>query len=90
MAALAVVLVSVAVRLVCPAAPDDPPVKLDPAGADQAYVVPAGNTVPVGEYVNAMLVQVLVLWAVIVACGSTDTVTVKAVPVHVPELGVTL
>ena len=58
-----------------------------PVGAPHAYVVPEG-IVPVGVYVKPIVVQMLVLWAVIVAFGSTDTVTVNAEPVQLPVVGV--
>jgi len=88
-AAFAVVLVSVPVRVALPAAPEAPPVMFAPAGVLHAYVVPVG-IVPVGVYVKPTVVQLVVLCAVTIAAGLTVTVTVKAVPVQLPELGVTL
>ena len=62
------------------AAPEAPPVKFAPVGAAHAYVVPDGNIVPVGEYVNGAVVQVLVLCDGILAAGFTVIVTVNTVP----------
>ena len=84
-------MVSVPVSVAFSAAPEAPPVKFAPVGAAHAYVVPDGNIVPVGEYVNGAVVQVLVLCDGILAAGFTVIVTVNTAPfVHVPDVGVTL
>ena len=91
MVGFTVVLVSVAVIVVLPAAPDTPPVT--PActdGAAHAYVVLAGIK-PVGVYVNGRFVHIDVVCEAILATGLIVTVTVNTVPVvQIPDVGVTL
>ena len=74
--------------------PDAPPV-IPPvtAGADQLYVVPVGTTPLVlltGVTVKAEPEQTNEVIAVIDGVGFTVTVTVNALPVQVPEVGVTV
>ena len=69
------------------APPVNPPVT---TGVIQLYKVPAGTTpfVPlVGVNVNNTPLQVTPVIAVILAVGLTVTVTVKVVPVQVPDIG---
>jgi hypothetical protein len=65
-----------------------PPVTV---GADHVYVVPAG-TIPLvplaGVTVNAVVLQVVAVIAVMFGLGLTVTVSVKLAPVQLPEVGV--
>ena len=62
-------------------------------GIDQLYNAPAG-TIPlrvfVGVKVNEAPLQIVVVIVLITAKGLTVTVMVKAVPLQLPETGVTL
>src|SRR5882757_184698 len=87
-----VVLVSRPMILFTGAAFDKPPVNPVPVGADHVYNVPAGmipSAPCVGVTVKATPLQVVVVSALIVALGSTVTITVNVVPVQFPEVGVT-
>lgn len=70
--------------------PANPPVT---AGVAQLYKVPAG-TIPfvpsVGVKVNEVPLQITALIGMITAAGLTIMVTVKAVPVQLPTMGVTM
>ena len=87
-----VVLVSVPVMLATFVAVA-PPVKPIPVGNDQLYKVPAG-TIPfvtfVGDTVNNVPLQVVLVNALMVAIGLMVTVNVNAAPEQVPDKGVTV
>jgi hypothetical protein len=88
-----VVLVNVPVILFDATAFVNPPVIPVPVGALQVYVVPVGITpfVPsVGVAVNVTPLHVVVLIAVTAAFGLIVTVTVKVLPVYMPDTGVTI
>jgi hypothetical protein len=61
-------------------------------GAGQEYVVPIGTiSVPlVGATLKAVPLQTITVLLVIVGLGFTVTVTVKGVPVQLPDFGVTV
>ena len=82
MAAIVLVLVSVAVSAVCPAPAAAPPVIFTVVATAHAYVVPVGSVtaVPVGAYVNGIDVQMLVLCDTIVDAGFSTTLTEKVAP----------
>ena len=57
------------------------------------YVVPAGTIFPppsVGVTVKAPPLQIVAVWLVTDGCGLTVTVTVKLLPVQLPDVGVTV
>jgi hypothetical protein len=74
------------------AVPAAAPVIPATTGAAHVYVVPVG-TIPLveftGETVNAVALQVVVDMADTAGLGLIVTVTLKAVPLHEPEVGVT-
>jgi hypothetical protein len=73
--------------------PDEPPV-IPPVtnGAGQLYVMPEGTiSVPLaGIIVKAVPLHVVAVLAAIDGVGLTVTVTVKALPEQLPEVGVTV
>jgi len=73
--------------------PEAPPVNPVPDGADQLYVVPEG-TIPLvpstGVTVNPFPLHVVAVIAFTDGVGFNVTVTVKALPVQLPETGVTV
>jgi hypothetical protein len=87
--AAAPALASTSFNALFPASAPALPVNPLPDGDDHAYKVPDGM-LPVGLYVNAMVVHVVVLCEDMIAAGFTVTVTVNALPVQLPDDGVTL
>lgn len=71
-----------------------PPVKPEPEGADQLYVVPAGTKVEGGASTGVTEkdppLQIVAVWLGMSGFGLMVTVAVKLDPVHVPEVGVTV
>ena len=76
------------------AAPAAPPVKPpETTGAGHEKVVPAGTTPftpSTGNDVKPVPLQIAAVIGVIIAFGSTVTITVNCVPVQLPDFGVTV